>query len=110
MPVTHRQRVLRHLGLPVDGHYSLADLAKASHLPLDALQEVYNRGTGAWKSNISSVRLKSDFSKNPDTAHYPRSARLGKEQWSFARVYSFIDKGKTFHTADADIARRYSIV
>ena len=110
MPLTHRQHVLRHLGLPDDTHLSLADLSKLTKLPLPALQEIYNRGTGAWKGDVSSIRLKSDFSKNPDTKRFPRSARLGKEQWSFARVYSFIDKGKTFHTADADIARRYHIV
>ena len=70
---------------------------------------MYNRGTGAWKSNPSSVRLKSDFSKNPNLAKYPRSARLTKEQWSMARVYSFVDKGKTYRTTDADIAKKYGV-
>jgi hypothetical protein len=80
-----------------------------SKIPLRALQEVYNRGTGAWKNNISSVRLKKDFSKNPDTSKYPRAARLTKEAWSYARVYSFIDRGTTFHTADSDIAKKYNL-
>jgi hypothetical protein len=40
---------------------------------------------------------------------YPRSARLGKEQWALARVYSFIDRGTTYQTADNDIAQKYNI-
>lgn len=70
---------------------------------------MYNRGVGAWKSNPESVRLKSDFSKNPDMGRYPRSARLTKEQWAMARVYSFVDFGKTYKTADADIAKKYGV-
>lgn len=106
---THKQDVLRKLGLPKDSQLSLEEISEATDLPLEALQEVFNRGIGAWKTNIASVRLRSDFSKNPDVRKYPRSARLGKEQWAFARVYSFINKGKTFHTADADIAREYNL-
>lgn len=83
-----------------------------SHLfkvPIKALNEIYKRGIGAWKNNISSVRLQKDFSKNPNTKRYPRGARLGKEQWAMARIYSFLDKGKTYHTADADIAKKYNL-
>lgn len=69
------------------------------------LQEVYNRGIGAWKSNPTSVRIQGSFAKNPDMGRYPRSARLPKEQWAMARVYSFLDRGKTYWTADADLAR-----
>jgi hypothetical protein len=78
-------------------------------VPEKALQEVYNRGVGAWKNNISSVRLKKDFTKNPNVSKYPRSARLPKEMWAMARVFSFLDKGTTYTTADADIAKKYNI-
>ena len=107
--MTHRESVLSILGLPTDAHLSLPELAKATDLPLQALQEVFDRGVGAWKSNPESVRLKKDFSKNPNLGAYPRSARLSKEQWAYARVYSFIDKGTTFHTTDKDIALKYRI-
>jgi len=106
--MTHRQSVLKALELPKNTTLSLEELAEHTDLPVEALQEIFNRGVGAWKNNISSVRLK-DFSKNPNLSKYPRSARLSKEQWAMARVYSFVDKGKTFHTADADIARNYNI-
>lgn len=104
--LTHRQHVLQHLHLPADTHLSLTELAHKFGVPRSALQEVYNRGTGAWKNNPQSIRLKKDFSKNPNIGAFPRSARLSKEQWSMARVYSFLDKGTTYHTADADIAKR----
>lgn len=106
---THKQQVLKALGLPKDTSLSLEDIAKLLDIPVKALQEVYNRGIGAWKTNISSVRLEKDFSKNPNLKAYPRSQRLSREQWAMARVYSFINKGKTYKTADADIAEKYNL-
>ena len=103
--MTHRENIFRRFGFPLSLSLSLEDLSVLFGVPLEALEEVYKRGTGAWGSNIGSVRLKKDFSKNPNTKKYPRRSRLTKEQWSFARVYSFLDKGKTYHTADSDIAR-----
>ena len=55
-----------------------------------ALQKIYNKGVGAWKNNLASVRLKSG-KKN---ASAPRSAKMGKEQWAMARVYSAVTGGK----------------
>jgi hypothetical protein len=107
---THREAVLRRLGLPTTASLSIPELARHTGVSRIALQEVYNRGIGAWKTNIESVRLKKDFSKNPDTSKYPRAARLPKEMWAMARVYSFLNHGKTFRTADADIAERYKLV
>ena len=109
MPTTHRLQVLKALNLPSDTSLSVEELAEATDLPVAALQEVYNRGVGAWKSNPTSVRLQGSFRKDEDLKKYPRGARLGKEQWAMARVYSFVNKGKTFHTADADIVREYRL-
>jgi hypothetical protein len=107
---TNRLQFLKKMGLPKDSSFSIEELAELTDLPVEALYEIRDRGSGAWRTNISSVRLKKDFSKNPDTAKYPRSARLTKEQWYMARIYSFLNKGKTFYTADADIAKKYKIV
>jgi hypothetical protein len=102
---THRENVLRNLGLPKDTSFSVSELARVIKVPAEALQEVYNRGIGAWKSNPASVRLLSG-EKNYSTS---RAGKMSKEQWAMARVYSFVDRGKTFRTTDADIARRYKI-
>jgi len=104
---THRQHFFRKMGIP-ESHLSLKELSLLTQVPLSALQQVFDRGIGAWKTNPQSVRLKKTFRKNPNMGKYPRSARLTKEQWAFARVYSFLDKGKTFYTADADIAKNVS--
>ena len=106
---THRENFLRKHGLPRDTSLSMSEISRLSKVPMAALQEVYNRGIGAWKSNPESVRLKSNFSKNPNMAKYPRSARLTKEQWAMARVYSFVDHGKTYKTTDKDIATKYKV-
>lgn len=97
--------MLRNLGLPADTSFSVSELARTIKVPAEALQEVYNRGIGAWKSNPASVRLLSG-EKNYSTS---RAGKMSKEQWAMARVYSFVNRGKTFHTTDADIARRYKI-
>jgi hypothetical protein len=104
--MTHRLNVLKKFGLPPTTHMSLSALAKHSKIPKEALQEVYNRGIGAYKSNPESVRVKGTFAKDPSV---PLSMKLSKEQWAFARVYSFIDRGTTFHTTDSDIARKYGL-
>jgi hypothetical protein len=106
---TNRDIVFKELGLPKTASPSVEELAELTDLPLEALLEVGKRGAGAWRTNISSVRLKKDFSKNPDVGRYPRASRLSEQQWSMARIYSFIAKGKTFHTADSDIVERYNL-
>jgi hypothetical protein len=94
--MTHREHVLRKLGLSTDRGYSLAVLAKTSGISLKTLQEVYNRGIGAYKTQPDSVRMKGTFEKG---VHAPMSQKLSKEQWAYARVYSFLD-GNPKHDND----------
>ena len=77
----------------------MADIAKKTGIKKSILQQVYNRGVGAWKGNPASVRLKSG-KKAPRA---PRSAKMGKEQWAMARIYSFVMGGTTQKTTDADL-------
>lgn len=107
---TNREKFLEAFGLPKDLSLSLRDISVLTHIPEKALQEVYNRGIGAWRTNISSVRVEGTFEKNPDTKTYPRSARLGKEQWAMARVYAFVmKKPKVYYGADNDIREKYRL-
>ena len=92
---THREAVLARYGLP-DKSHSIAALAKVSGVPKAILQEVYNRGVGAYKTQPKSVRLKGSFVKNVDA---PMSKKLSKEQWGYARVYSFLN-GNPKHDND----------
>lgn len=103
---THRENVLRNLGLPLDSSLSVKELAKITKIPEAALQEVYNRGIGAWKSSAVGIRRLSDGKKDYSTS---RVGKMSKEQWAYGRLMSFLDRGKTFRTTDADIAKKYRL-
>ena len=64
---------------------SLADKAKATGVPLRYLQASFNRGMAAWR-----------------TGHRPGASQ---QAWGYARVHSFLVRGKTFYTTDSDLAR-----
>ena len=85
MGLTHKQQWNRRHGFDKDESHSLAELARLSTYTKRALQEVYNRGVGAHKTNNSSVRRVSDFKKLP-------GKKLSAEQWAFGRVYAFLNK------------------
>jgi hypothetical protein len=85
---THRERVLERYGME-DRGYSIPELSKLFGYSEDVLQQVYNRGIGAYKTNPQSVRMKGSFKKGVKA---PMSMKLSKEQWARARVWSFLDK------------------
>lgn len=62
---------------------SLPEIAKATKIPLKTLKIVYNRGLAAWR-----------------TGHRPGAS---PQAWAYARVHSYVTKGKTYYTADADL-------
>jgi hypothetical protein len=64
---------------------SLEAKSKATGVPLKYIQASYNRGMAAWR-----------------TGHRPGATQ---QQWGYARVHSFLLKGKTYHTTDSDLAR-----
>ncbi len=66
---------------------SLKQKADATGVPLDIIKKVYDRGVAAWS-----------------TGHRPGATA---QQWGYARVHSFLTHGKTYHTADADLAQKY---
>lgn len=95
MVSTHRIKVLKKYNLDVNKSYSLSELSKISGIKMNILQEVYNRGIGAYRTNYISVRMKNTFEKNVNA---PPSQKLSKEQWAMARVYSFLDGNKKHDT------------
>jgi hypothetical protein len=62
---------------------SISAKAKKSGISVGTLRKVYNRGVAAWNSG-----------------HRPGTT---PQQWGHARVNSYINKGKTYHTADKDL-------
>jgi hypothetical protein len=96
---THRMNFLRKHKLEDKG-YSLPQLSRISGISVAILQKVYDRGSGAYKTNRTSVRMKGTFKKNVNA---PYRFKLSKEQWAMARVYSFLD-GNPKH--DTDLRRK----
>ncbi len=64
---------------------SLEEKSKSTGVPLSYLKKVYDKGLAAWR-----------------TGHRPGATG---QQWGYARVHSFLMKGKTFYTADSKIAQ-----
>ena len=62
---------------------SLKDKSRASGVPLAQIQESYNRGMAAWR-----------------TGHRPGATQ---QQWGYARVHSFLLRGKTYYSTDSDL-------
>ena len=65
---------------------SVAQVSRETGISKSILSKVYARGLAAWA-----------------TGHRPGASQ---HAWALARVYSFATRGKTFHTADADLALR----
>jgi hypothetical protein len=77
---TYTQKFRKKYGQNVK---SLPEISKATGIPLKTLQTVYNRGLAAWR-----------------TGHRPGAS---PQAWGYARVHSFVVKGKTYYTADKDL-------
>lgn len=76
--ITYKNKFNKKYGFDKNESHSLSKISKLSGIKLSALQKIYNKGIGAYKTNPQSVR--------PNVK--------SKEQWAMARVYSAIMGGK----------------
>jgi len=76
--VSYKNKFNKKYGYEKNYSHSLSHIAKLTNIKLSALQKIYNKGIGAYKTNPQSVR--------PNVK--------SKEQWAMARVYSAIMGGK----------------
>lgn len=93
---TNKEKYNKKYGFPKDKSHSMASISQKTGISRSILQQVYNRGVGAWKNNPGSVRNVRGVKGGP-------GPKMGKEQWAYARVYSFVMGGKTRTTADKDL-------
>lgn len=56
MLLTHKQQYNKRHGFDKDEPHSKEELVKISKIPKSILDVVWDRGRGAWKTNIRSVR------------------------------------------------------
>ena len=88
---SYKQRFNIKLGIDEDTEHTLKQLKDITGIPIKILKEVAKRGKGAYNTNLGSVSLKEDYSKNSDLRK-GASKRLSPQQWSKARIYAFIYK------------------
>ena len=76
--VTYKNKFNKKYGFDENESHSLEEISKITKIKLSSLQDIYNKGIGAYKTNPESVR--------PNVK--------SKEQWAMARVYSAVMGGK----------------
>ena len=90
MVLTNKQKFNMKYKQPKNQANGKNDIVRLTGIPKSILDKVYDRGIGAFKTNPQSVR----------------PSVKSKEQWAMARVYAFVMKGKTWKTADKDLANK----
>ena len=91
MVLTNKQKFNKKYKQPLNQANSKKDISKLTGIKMSILDDVYDRGVGAFRTNRSAVRPSV---KSP-------------QQWAMARVYSFAVGGKTQKTADKDLWEKH---
>ena len=89
MVVTNRDKFIKKYKLNKDDSFNITDVAKITGIKKSILQEVYNRGFSASKTNSNSVRSKDGQKR--DTG-YSKGNRMSAEQWGYGRLFGFVMK------------------
>lgn len=90
MVYTYKMRFNKKYGFDKDQSHSLKDIAKITGYKLSGLQNIYNKGIGAFSTSRASVR---------PTVKSP-------EQWAYARVYSAVMGGATIKFDKEDLIKK----
>lgn len=83
MTLTYKQKFNKKYGQPLNKSNSLSDISRLTGFKKSGLQTIYNKGTGAFRTNPQSVR-----------------PNMTKESWSMARVYASINKSSKAYKID----------
>lgn len=103
MVITNKDKYNAKYKFKKDTSHSKADISKTTGIPKRILDEVYDRGVGARKSNPESVRSASSGKK---VGGKSLRGKMSANAWGFGRIYSFVMKGPTWKTADKDLAEK----
>lgn len=76
--LTYKEKYNKKYGYNLDESHSLEEISKDTRISMEGLQEIYNKGVGAYRTNPNSVR--------PNVT--------SPEQWAMGRVYSAVMGGK----------------
>ena len=101
MVETNKNKFNKKYGFKRDAPHNKAEISRLTGIPRSILDKVFDRGVGARKTNPESVRQVGTGKK---VGGKSLRGKMSAEQWGMARVYSFVMKGKTYKTADSDLA------
>lgn len=88
---TYRNKYNKKYGYKKNESHSLKDISKKTGVSKKGLQQIYNKGVGAFKTNPQSVR--------PNVK--------SKEQWAMGRVYSAVMGGKASKIDAKELKMKY---
>lgn len=101
---TNKQKFNKKYKQPLNQPNSKKDISKLTGIPMSILDQVFDRGVGARKTNPQSVRS-ATTGKKPGGKSL--RGKMSAEQWGQSRVYSFVMKQPgTWGKADKDLAEK----
>ena len=101
---TNKQKFNAKYKFPKDAGHSKAEISRLTGIPRSILDDVFDRGVGARKTNPQSVRSASTGKK---VGGKSLKGKMSAEQWGMGRVYSFVMKQSgTWGRADKDLAEK----
>jgi len=103
MTLTNKQKFNKKYGFKLAEPHSKKEISKLTGISMKVLNEVYDRGLGAHKSNPQSVRSVS----GKKIGGRSLKGKMSAPQWSMARIYSFVMGGRTQKTADKDLWEKH---
>ena len=89
MVLTNKQKFNKMYKQDKNQANSKEDISRLTKIPIRFLDEVYDRGAGAWETNPESVRT-------------IKGKKLSQDAWAYGRVYAFVVKRKE-GTLDFDL-------
>lgn len=88
---TWKSKYNKKYGYDKEASHDLKEISKDTGVSMKGLQEIYDKGVGARKTNPESVRSVSDGKKRGGKS---LKGKMSAEQWAMARVYSSVMGGK----------------
>jgi hypothetical protein len=101
---TNKQKFNKKYKQPLNQPNSKKDISKLTGIPMSILNEVFDRGVGARKTNPQSVRSATTGKKIGGKS---LKGKMSAEAWGTSRIYSFVMKQPgTWGKADKDLAEK----
>ena len=101
---SNKNKFNKKYGFKLDEGHSKAEISRLTGIPRSILDQVFDRGVGARKTNPESVRSATTGKK---VGGRSLKGKMSAEQWGYGRVYSFVMKQPgTWGRADKDLAEK----